>query len=221
MLFNFIVLSLCAQSEANSVDIKSLIDKGKLISAAKAVITILLSDGDTLSEINSISDAIVHCRGGSGIALPNGNGLTAEMKSDKTYKKYVGSDESVVAQIIKKKLTKLPWTETKGTLNLNFRSDTVLSCFTLGHYVPTVSGAVEYEFMSLSGTQRACIFKAKIKLAGTDPWDFNDNQCYSKLKNLILERIPNFLVSLRGNMKEFDINYSVSEEIVGTFKQNK
>ena len=225
MLLSLLAFSLCLREEYKPniavADIKTYIENGNHVEAAMAVVAVLLSNGDTLSEINSISDAIIHCRGGSGKALPSGPGLVQEMKRDKTYIAYTVGEDSKVAQIIKDELTKRPWGETKGELKLDFPSHAVLSCFTLGHYCPSVSLVAKYEFMELSNNQRACVFNAKVKLYGTDPWDFNDNSCYSKLKNLILERIPNFLVNLRGHMKEFDINYTATEEVLGCFKQNK
>ncbi|KAH0789325.1 hypothetical protein GPJ56_006776 [Histomonas meleagridis] len=188
-------------------------ENGDFSSIISAAITILMSDGEQLTEINSISDAIKHCRSGCGLAVPSGPKLVKEMKKDKTYISFaVGKASTIYNKIVEHLKTQ----SGAGSFTLEIPASTVLSCLTLGHYVPRVSVTGTYGYKEVNGEQ-VCTFSASARIYGTDPWDFETHSSYSSIKNLILEIIPSLLVSLRGNMKPFDINYEATESYYGQF----
>ena len=188
-------------------------ENGMIDSLISAIITILMSDGEQLTEINSISDAIKHCRSGCGVAVPSGPKLVKEMRKDKTYKSFaIGKSSKIYSQIVEH----LKGLSDAGDFKIDIPSGTVLNCLTLGHYVPKVTVTGTYGYKEVNG-KHVCTFSATALLTGTDVWDFEANPSYSTIKNLILETIPSLLVSLRGNMKPFDINYETTESYYGQF----
>ena len=187
-----------------------------ILSIAK---TIIFSDGKCMSEVNSLSDAIIHCRSGCGKPVKAGSGLIAEMEADKTLNNYMVKPNSHVEGVAAAKVREVAWGQKKGTLSFTEKSQ-VFNCQTLGGYVGNLDASVDYT-CSYSGNTRTCKFTGKGVLTGKDIWDFESHPEWPLWKNMIREILPSFLVSLRGKMKEFDINFNVTRSFSGTVEQTK
>lgn len=176
--------------------------------------TIIFSDGKCMSEVNSLSDAIIHCRSGCGKPVNAGPRLIAEMEADKTLHNYMVKSNSHVESVAAAKVREVAWGQKKGTLSFTEKSQ-VFNCQTLGGYVGNLAATVDYN-CSYSGNTRTCNFTGKGVLTGKDIWDFESHPEWPLWKNMIREILPSFLVSLRGKMKEFDINFNVTRSFSGT-----
>lgn len=169
-----------------------------------AVQTVLFKKGKNLTQINNISDAIIHCRGCSGKAIPAGPGLLKEMTYFETYKELFDPENGTIARKLYELLNTSSAKSDEG--NLTGSGSQVLNCLTLGHYVPKYTYNIPYK-CTIKGNLRTCTAEGNASFSGTDKWDFESLQSNSFWENLITETIPGILVSLKGPAIPFDIPY--------------
>ncbi len=169
-----------------------------------AVSTVLFKDGKNLTQINNISDAIIHCRGGSGKDIPAGPGLLKEMTYFDSYKEAFDPEKGTLAQKISEQLIASAAKADEG--NLTGSGSYVLICLTLGHYVPQYKYSIPYKCTSADGV-RTCKAEGDVTFTGRDVWDFEPLSTYTWWQNLIFEIIPEFLVLLRGPSVPYGIPY--------------
>lgn len=176
--------------------------------------TLLTDDGEQLTEINNIIDAIRHSRSGCGIDLPGGPGLADEMREDPSWSKFFGPDGKMT-QDIQAKLAST--TEASGNISNSARLK-CLHCETMGGYCPTYTYNIPYTCQVVEG-KRNCQAIGYVNVAGQDEWDFDTNEGYTFMQNLINEWGPWILVELRGNYKEFAVKFNVDEPVNVTYSQ--
>lgn len=179
--------------------------------------TVVFSDGQCLSEINCLSDAIIHCRSGCGSDTFAGPRLLEEMRANPDLASYMLGPNSTVNAAIVSKIQSLPWGSTTGTDKIT-QSGKCFSCQTLGGYCGAMDASFTYS--CVDGTEnRVCSYQGLATLTGHDVWDFEVHPEWPWWKNLIREVIPEWLVSWRGSMKVFNAYFNVTEPLSGQFEQ--
>ena len=189
---------------SESRDIKSDLPPEIFPELIDAVSTVLFKDGKNLTEINNISDAIIHCRGGSGKDIPAGAGLLREMTYFDSYKEVFDPEKGTIAKKISEQLTASASKADEGVLTGS--GSYVLICLTLGHYVPQYTYSIPYKCNTVDGV-RTCNAEGDVSFTGRDVWDFEPLSTYTWWQNLIFEIIPEFLVLLRGPSVPYGIPY--------------
>lgn len=197
--FNIVVKKIIESKE-----VKSNIPPEIFPELIDAVSTVLFKDGKNLTEVNNISDAIIHCRGGSGKDIPAGPGLLKEMTYFDSYKEAFDPEKGTLAQKILEQLESFASKADEGTLTGT--GSYVLICLSLGHYVPQYKYSIPFKCTTNDGS-RKCYAEGDVTFTGRDVWDFEPLSTYTWWQNLIFEIIPEFLVLLRGPSVPFGIPY--------------
>lgn len=174
-----------------------------------AVITVLFKNGKCLDEINDISDAIVHSRSGCAKDLPAGPRLYREMADFDNYKEKFDPINGTFVNHLKQQVAAAAKNADKGTVTTTPGLSYVCWCITLGGYSFKPDYSIDFNCQMKDG-KRVCAVDGVMKMSGQDYWDFDDVPSYGWLKNIIEEKIPKWLVELRGkNMKPFYTKYHV------------
>ena len=154
---------------------------------------------DGLSSISNLDDALEHYRGKSGITLPANQNLINEMKSNSSYKSMIKE----LKKGIKSKITSEAFLNGE-TIKAEPGSYRGISCLTLGSYKVNI----DYSFVPKEGDN-----KIRIHFWGSDKWDFEWNDSYNLIENIIEEEIPS---RIAGDGKPFDITYDFYDEVTIT-----
>lgn len=210
-MFNLVFLFLLTIIEKTSIKqglklrASNDVPKEVLPSLNEAVNTILFKKGANLTEVNSISDAIIHCRGCSGADIPAGSGLYEEMSYFDSYKELFDTETGTIALNLKKSLETASQNSDEG--NLTGSGSQVINCLTLGHYVPKYSYNIPFK-CTVSGSVRTCTAEGDASFSGRDFWDFESLESNTAFQNLITEKIPELLVNLKGPSVPFGIPFA-------------
>lgn len=183
------------------------------------VYTVIFGKGKCLKEINSLSDAIIHCRSGCGKDVWAGPKLIAEMREDDALEEYMFTANSKIQAITTQNLQNLKWGETKGKTIVTDGSK-CFSCQTLGGYCGRMNVSVNYQ-CQYSNDARNCQFDAMAMFSGYDIWDFETHPEWPWWENLVREIIPEWLVSWRGQMKVFHACFNLTRSFSGNFQQGR
>lgn len=181
--------------------------KEVLPQVSAAINTVLFKNGKNLTQVNNISDAIIHCRGCSGKAIPAGPGLLKEMTYFDSYKQLFDPSNGTIARKLTELLSSAATKSDEG--NLTGSGSQVLNCFTLGHYVPTYKYNIPFK-CTRNGDVRTCVAEGDTTFSGQDYWDFESLSSNSFWQNLITEKIPEILVNLKGPAIPFGIPFEDS-----------
>lgn len=153
----------------------------------------LFVKGQKMSSIGNLTDALAHYRSKAGGRVPANESLINEMKNDSTFKSNFGSNGSVVKGIQSKIQEALR--NGNSIVENAPGSRRGMNCDTLGSY----SASIEYKHHVTPGKN-----SVKIRLFGSDCWDFEPSDAHSWFGNLTKEIIPGMLA---GDGKPFDITY--------------
>ena len=179
---------------------------------AAAVITVLFRNGECLNVNNNISDAIVHSRSGCAKDIPAGPQLYVEMKDFPSYQNTFNQVNGTFVEYLKSQVLHASKTADSGFVQNTPNMVYICHCITLGGYGLYPVYNIPYQCQTGADGKRTCSVDATMTMSGRDYWDFEDVPSYGWLKNLILERIPEWLVKLRGkNMKPFYTLYEITE----------
>ena len=184
----------------------------------KIITTVLTNSGKELNEINSLSDAIIHGRSGCGKAVPAGEGVFTEIRSDKNYQKAMMGETSTAAEMIKEKVNqKIAKGKTSGTITYtdDFKPKLCFQCNTLGNFCGKLVFNATFTY---DEEKKEYKVDAIASYSGVDPWDFLPKEGVSESDNFWNEKLPEKLVKLLGNYKEFDITYNIIEKYSFTIK---
>ena len=177
----------------------------------QAVITVLFRNGKCLTVNNGIKDSIIHSRSGCGKDLPAGPELIKEMGDFKNYRKIFNDKDGVFVEYLKGQVLHASKTADSGIVSNQKGMSYVCHCLTLGGYTLYPEYDIPFSCAIKEDGKRYCSVDSTMYMSGRDYWDFEDVPSYGWLKNLIEERIPEWLVKLRGkNMKPFYTNYNVT-----------
>ncbi|EAY06314.1 hypothetical protein TVAG_065710 [Trichomonas vaginalis G3] len=184
---------------------------------AEAVVTVLFKNGKCLNVINGISDAITHSRSGCGVDLPAGPKLYEEMARFQKYKENFDPETGKFFEDLKNQAKKLIATADKGVIK-EYGQGYVCWCITMGGYVVYPAYSLNVEVVNTQ-EGRMCHVYGVSNMSGQDYWDFDDVPSYGWLKNLVEEKIPEWLVKLRTkNMQPFYTKYNFDLPVDFTFK---
>ena len=158
------------------------------------------NSGTTKTYISDIFDAIDHYRGKSGQTVYADSTLIGEIKSAGGYKDIIKDLEgSIKDKITDAKIKN--GTEIKAA-DGSYRSSW---CLTLGSH----SLNIDYSFVPHYGNN-----SVRIHFWGSDRWDFENNDSYNFIENLIEERIPSLIA---GDGKPFDVKYDFYDTVTVTY----
>ena len=150
-------------------------------------------------EINDIYDALLHYISNASGVVPAGPGLYQEIKLSKSFEKQFGANGEVT-NIIRGKIIHALKT---GQKRISSAPDSHrgLRCFTLGSY----SVKIKYDYSNIKNGTNII----PLTLSGYDDWDFKYNQNYTKIQNLLDEKIPGMIADfgLSGGGTPFRITY--------------
>lgn len=174
-----------------------------------AVITVLFEKGRVLTEINNISDAIIHSRSGAGGDLPAGPGLYHEMSDFDNYQA-VFNETGKIIQKLKDQVLIASKISDNGTIVNTPNYYYLLQCITLGHYSVFPKYEIPYTCKVEGNVKKCTITNGEVVSSGVDCWDFESQKDWSWIKNLIFEKIPEWLVKIHGkHMKPFNTHYTI------------
>jgi len=158
------------------------------------------NSGTTKTYISDIFDAIEHYRGKSGKTVYADSTLISEIKSAGDYKDMIKDLKGT----IKNKITA---TKIKNGTVIKAASGSNRGswCLTLGSHLLNI----DYSFVPKYGNNNV-----SIHFWGSDRWDFENNENYGFIKNLIEERIPSLIA---GDGKPFDVKYDFYDTITVTY----
>lgn len=181
-----------------------------------AITTVLFKKGKNLTEVNNISDAIIHCRGCSGKDIPAGPDLLKELTYFDSYKELFDTKNGTIARKLSELLLSAAEKADEGYLKGS--GSQVLNCLTLGHYVPKYEYNIPFKCTITDGV-RTCKAEGNATFSGRDYWDFESLSSNSFWENLVTEKIPEILVNLKGPSVPFGIpfndsvHYSLTREV--------
>ena len=181
-----------------------------------AISTVLFKKGKNLTEVNNISDAIIHCRGCSGKDIPAGPDLLKELTYFDSYKELFDTKNGTIARKLSELLLSAAEKADEGYLKGS--GSQVLNCLTLGHYVPKYEYNIPFKCTITDGV-RTCKAVGNVTFSGRDYWDFESLSSNSFWENLVTEKIPEILVNLKGPSVPFGIpfndsvHYSLTREV--------
>jgi len=176
------------------------------------ILTVLLSKGRIMTEINNISDAIVHCRSGCGLDVPAGPGLYVEMKKEPSYKRLFNDTNGIFFETLKKQVVEASKKSLEGSVVNTNGMHYYAECFTLGGYSLFLNYNIPYK-CTVTETGKTCHVGGIMHMKGVDKWDFAEVPSYSWWQNLIKEKIPEWLVKIHGkNMKPFNTFYAIDTQ---------
>jgi len=152
---------------------------------------------------------LAHYRSGAGGTIPANKLIDNEIKKDKSYKQLIND---MKAQI-QNELKAVSLTKTSGVGSNSIKE--YCSCTTLGSYGLTAKynykwTATAFKYGNGKYCRTVSTSPFTVPLSGYDIWDFEPNEGYGTIKNLLRETIPGIIASFRSNgkAKAFTINIS-------------
>ena len=201
-----LVALLFASALAYSIDLRNV---NLLVAPAKK------------TQIDNFTDALAHYRSGAGGSVPAKKLITNELMKHKTYTKFL----QTLKDKAKTELKQVSVAKTRGTVSYASDKKTYLSSMTLGGYGLSAKYSFSWKATAFkkASNGRMCrtvstTAPVTVSFDGYDYWDFEPNEGYSGVKNLIREKIPGVIASWRagGKEKPFTITVNFTDKL-GSF----